>query len=312
MKVGIVGAGRVGATAAFSLIMRGVGREIVLVDVDKARANAEAQDLNHAVPFANPLKVRSGDYADLTGAKVVIITAGVARAPGESRLELLTRNAAIFRQVVPQVLGVAQDAVLLITTNPVDVMVHLSAQIAEGLGVPSSRVLGSGTTLDTARFRSMLGQHLDIDAEHVHAYVLGEHGDSEVVPFSPVTVGNIPLRVFCDQWNICLEGPDMKRMSDQVRYAGAEVIKGKGATYYGIGSALTKIVEVILGDQRALLTVCTPLKEVAGVKDVTLSLPQLVGGEGAINVLNVPLNDEEASQLHDSAKVIREAIEHLS
>jgi L-lactate dehydrogenase len=312
MKVGIIGAGRVGSTAAFSLIMRGVGREIVLVDVDKARANAEAQDLNHAVPFANPLTVRSGDYADLAGAKVVIITAGVARAPGESRLELLARNAAVFRQVVPQVLQHAPDTVLLITTNPVDVMTHLAAQFARELGVPSGRVLGSGTTLDTARFRSMLGQHLDIDPEHVHAYVLGEHGDSEVVPFSPVTVGNIPLRAFCDQWNICLEGPDMKRMADQVRYAGAEVIKGKGATYYGIGSALTKIVEVILGDQRALLTVCTPLKEVAGVKDVTLSLPQLVGGKGAVNALNVPLNDEEASQLHNSAKVIREAIEHLA
>jgi L-lactate dehydrogenase len=312
MKVGIIGAGRVGATAAFSLIMRGVGREIVLVDLDEARARAEAQDLNHAVPFANPLTVTSGGYADLVGAKVVIITAGVARAPGETRLELLVRNAAVFRKVVPQVLQYAPEAILLVVTNPMDVMTHLAAQCAQELGVPSSRVMGSGTTLDTARFRSMLGQHLDIDPEHVHAYVLGEHGDSEVVPFSPVTIGNIPLRELCDQWNIRLEDEDMKRMAHQVRHAGAEIIKGKGATYYGIGSAITKIVEVILGNQRALLTVCTPLKEVAGVKDVTLSLPHLVGGDGIINVLSVPLNDEEESELHNSAKVIREAIEHLA
>jgi L-lactate dehydrogenase len=312
MKVGIIGAGKVGSTAAYALIMRGVGREIVLIDLDEGRARAEASDLNHAVPFANPLTVKSGNYADLVGAKVVVIAAGVGRKPGETRLELLNRNAAVFRTVVPQVLEHAPDAILLVATNPVDIMTHLAAQYAKELGVPSHRVIGSGTTLDTARFRSLLGQHLDIDPTHVHAYVLGEHGDSEVVPFSPVTIGNIPLKDFCDQWEICLEDEDKEKMDYQVRHAAVEIIQGKGATYYGVGSAIAKIIEVILRNQRALLTVCTPLEEVAGIKNVTLSLPHLVGGDGIINSLNVPLTEDEAAQLHHSAKVIKDAIEQLA
>jgi L-lactate dehydrogenase len=312
MKVGIIGAGKVGSTAAYALIMRGVGREIVLIDLDEGRARAEASDLNHAVPFANPLTVKSGNYADLVGAKVVVIAAGVGRKPGETRLELLNRNAAVFRTVVPQVLEHAPDAILLVATNPVDIMTHLAAQYAKELGVPSSRVIGSGTTLDTARFRSLLGQHLDIDPTHVHAYVLGEHGDSEVVPFSPVTIGNIPLKDFCDQWEICLEDEDKEKMDYQVRHAAVEIIQGKGATYYGVGSAIAKIIEVILRNQRALLTVCTPLEEVAGIKNVTLSLPHLVGGDGIINSLNVPLTEDEAAQLHHSAQVIKDAIEQLA
>jgi L-lactate dehydrogenase len=312
MKVGIIGAGKVGSTAAYALIMRGIGREIVLIDLDEARARAEANDLNHAVPFANPLTVKNGNYADLVGAKVVVIAAGVGREPGETRLELLNRNAAVFRTVIPQVLEHAPDAILLVSTNPVDIMTHLAAQYAKELGVPSSRVIGSGTTLDTARFRSLLGQHLDIDPTHVHAYVLGEHGDSEVVPFSPVTIGNIPLKDFCDQWEICLEDEDKEKMDSQVRHAAVEIIQGKGATYYGVGSAIAKIIEVILRNQRALLTVCTPLEEVAGIKGVTLSLPHLVGGDGIINSLNVPLTKDEAAQLHHSAKVIKDAIEQLA
>jgi L-lactate dehydrogenase len=312
MKVGIIGAGMVGSTTAYALIMRGVGREIILVDLNEARAYAEANDLNHAVPFANPLTVRKGDYADLAGAKVVVISAGVGRKPGETRLELLLRNAEVFRSVIPQVLEYAPNAILLVATNPVDIMTHLAAQYAKEFGMPSSRVIGSGTTLDTARFRSLLGQHLEIDSTHVHAYVLGEHGDSEVVPFSPVTIGNIPLKEFCDQWDICLEDEDKTKMDLRVRNAAREIIEGKGATYYGVGSAIAKIIEVILRNQRAILTVCTPLEEVGGIKDVTLSLPHLVGGDGIINSLNVPLTEDEASQLKNSAKVIKEAIKNLA
>jgi L-lactate dehydrogenase len=226
-------------------------------------------------------------------------------------MELLSRNAAVFQKIIPQVLEYAPEAVLLIATNPVDIMTHLAAQYAAEQGVPSTRVIGTGTTLDTARFRTLLGQHLKIDPTHVHAYVLGEHGDSEVIPFSPVTVGAIPLAEFCAQWEICLDPEDMVEMDRQVREAAYEIIAGKGATYYGVGSAIAKIVEVILGNQRAILTVCTPLKEVAGVKDVTLSLPHLVGGEGIINSMQMPLTQEESAQLHHSAEVIKAAIEQL-
>jgi L-lactate dehydrogenase len=311
MKIGIIGAGMVGATAAYAMIMRGVGREIILVDMNEARTKAEENDLNHAVPFANPLTVISGDYPDLAGSRVVVISAGVSQKPGETRLELLARNAAVFRQIIPKVLAHAPDAILLIATNPVDIMTHLAARYAHEHGVPSSRVIGTGTTLDTARFRSLLGQHLQIDPTHVHAYVLGEHGDSEVIPFSPVTIGAIPLQEFCDQWEVCLEEEDKQRIDDQVRNAAYVIIQGKGSTYYGVGSAIAKIVEVILGNQRAILTVCTPLAEVAGVRDVTLSLPHLVSGEGIIKAIRMPLTEDESAQLHASALVIKEAIEQL-
>ena len=311
MKVGIIGAGLVGSTAAYALINQGIGREIVLVDLDNERSAAEANDLRHAVPFAHPLLVQSGGYEDLAGARIVIISAGVSQKPGETRLELLSRNADVFQKIIPRVLEAAPETILLIATNPVDIMTHIAAKYAAAYGVPSNRVIGTGTTLDTARFRSLLGQHLGVDSAHVHAYVLGEHGDSEVVPFSPVTIGNIPLDDFCEQWEICLDEDDKQRIDLQVRNAAYEIIQGKGATYYGVGSAIAKIVGVILGDQRAILTVCTPQKEIAGVKNVTLSLPQLIGGDGVIKPLLVPLTDTEREQLERSAAIIRDAIESL-
>src|SRR5688500_8825510 len=197
MKTGIVGSGFVGATAAYALVMRGVGRRVVLVDQNKARAEAEADDILHAVPFAHPLEITAGDYADLVECKVVIVSAGVGQKPGETRLELLGRNAKVFQQVIPGILQHAPQAILLIATNPVDVMTHIAAHYASQFGVPSSRVIGSGTTLDTARFRTLIGRRLHVDPQHIHAYVLGEHGDSEVLTWSSVTVGGIPLEEFC-------------------------------------------------------------------------------------------------------------------
>src|SRR6186713_1830844 len=196
MKIGIVGCGMVGSASAFALVMSGVGREIVLVDVNRARADAEANDISHAVPFAHPLTVRAGDYPDLAGARVVVITSGVAQRPGEPRLQLLQRNADVFRQVVPSVLQHAPEAVLLVVTNPVDIMTHLAAHFAAGFGVAGTRVLGSGTTLDTARFRTLLGRHFGVDPHHVHAYVIGEHGDSEILAWSQATIAGVPLNLF--------------------------------------------------------------------------------------------------------------------
>lgn len=314
MKIGIVGTGFVGATAAYALVMQGIGREIVLVDKNTARAEAEANDIFHAVPFANPLNIRAGGYPDLVNSRVIILAAGVNQQPGETRLQLLTRNAKIFGEVVPEILHYAPDAVLVVATNPVDIMTHLTARFAAQQDVPSSRVIGSGTTLDTARFRVLLGRFLGVDSQHVHGYVVGEHGDSEVLTWSLVTVGGIPLQEFCERRGITLDSTIKQQIDEQVRRAAYHIISGKQATYYGIGSALARIVDVILSDQRSILSVCTPVNEVVGVRDVTLALPHLLGGSGVIETLSLPLSlsDEEEEQLRKSAMVIRTAIESLS
>jgi L-lactate dehydrogenase len=311
MKTGIVGSGFVGATAAYALVMRGVGRRVVLVDQNESRAEAEADDILHAVPFAHPLEITAGDYADLAECKVVIVSAGVGQKPGETRLELLRRNARVFRQVIPAILQHAPQAVLLIATNPVDVMTHIAAHYAREFGVPSSRVTGSGTTLDTARLRTLIGRRLSVDPQHIHAYVLGEHGDSEVLTWSLVTVGGIPLEEFCTGREISICPEDYAEIDEKVRRAAYRIIAGKGATYYGIGSAIARIVEVILQDERSILTVCTPMEEVAGIKDVTVSLPNLVGGEGIIQTFFPNLNEAERSALRASAQVVRSAIDQL-
>ena len=263
MKIAVVGCGMVGATSAYP-VMSGVGRGIVLVDVNRARAGAEANDIYHAVPFAHPLTVRAGEYADLDDARVVIIAGGVAQKPDETRLQLLQRNADVFRLVVPSVHRVAPDAVLLFVTNPVDVMAHL-ASFAADFGVPDTRVFGSGTTLDTARFRALVGRHFDVDAQHVHAYVSGEHGDSEVLVWSQATIG------------LSLD----------------EFVKVHGATYYGIGSAVAGIVDVLLHDQRAILTICSRITGVPDCDGVTLALPHLVGGRGVLATIPLALDQAE-------------------
>lgn len=311
MKIGIVGSGFVGSTAAYALVMRGVGREIVLVDANQQRAAAEADDIAHAVPFAGALDVRAGAYGDLFGARIVILAAGSNQKPGETRLQLLERNAAIFREIIPQVLDHAPDARIVVATNPVDVMTHLAAHFAHARGVPVSRVLGSGTTLDTARFRLLLARHVGIDPAHVHAYVLGEHGDSEVLTWSVATVANFPLAQFCTMHGLSYDETMRAEIDERVRRAAYHIINGKGATYYGIGSALARITEAILNDQRAILTVTSRHREVAGVKDVTLSLPQLVGGDGILDTYMPPLNSDEMLALSNSAQVIRTALDRL-
>jgi L-lactate dehydrogenase len=311
MKVGIVGSGFVGATAGYALVMQGVGREIVLVDKDTARAVAEADDLRHAVPFAHPLEVRAGGYEDLVGCRVVVLCAGVGQKHGETRLHLLQRNAHVFSEVVPAVLARAPDAVLVVATNPVDVMTHLASRFAAVCGVPAGRVLGSGTTLDTARFRSLLGGHCGVDSHHVHAYVIGEHGDSEVLTWSLATIGGMPLEEFARLREIDLSESVRKDIDSKVRGAAYTVISGKGATYYGIGSALARIVDVILHDQRSVMTVGTPAADVAGIRNVTVSLPRLVGGQGVLATFPLPLSENESVGLRESAGVIRKALDDL-
>jgi L-lactate dehydrogenase len=311
MKVGIVGSGLVGATAAYSLVMRGIGREVVLVDQDTLRAEAEAADIRHAVPFSHPLEVRAGRYEDLRHSRVVLLCAGVGTKVGGSRLELLSRNARVFREIVPRVLAEVPDAVIVVATNPVDVMTHLAASMASTQGWGPGRVLGSGTTLDTARFRSVLGLHCGVDARHVHGDVIGEHGDSELFAWSLVTVAGMPLAQFARLRGAILSDETQQHVENQVRKAAIAIKTGKGSTCYGIGCALAHITGVILHDQRSLMTVCAPIDEILDVSNVTLSLPRLVGGTGVMETFRPSLSDNETALLRGSAKLLGRAIAEL-
>ena len=311
MRIGIVGSGMVGSSAAYAMLMSGIGGDLVLVDVDQARANAEADDLRHATPFAHPRKITAGGVEALQDCEAVIITAGASQKPGEDRLSLLHRNAAIFRELVPNVLQHAPEAILVIATNPVDVMTHLTVQVASGLGLPQQRVFGTGTTLDTARFRSLLGDYLDTDARHIHAYVIGEHGDSEVLTWSLATVGGMSLEAYCQMRGLPFHASMREEIEHGVRQAAYTIIAGKGATYYGIGAAMAHIVDVLEHDHSAILSVCAPMPEVVGVEDVTLSMPFLVNGSGVQECLPLSLNLEEQEALKKSATVIRKALDQL-
>jgi L-lactate dehydrogenase len=284
----------------------------MLVDLNRARAEAEANDIHHAVPFAHPLTVRAGDYPDLAGARVVVIAGGVAQKKGETRLQLLQRNADVFRQIVPSVLRHASAAVVLVVTNPVDIMTHLAARFAAEFGVPQTRVIGSGTTLDTARFRALLGRHFDVDPQHVHGYVIGEHGDSEVLVWSQAAIAGLSLDEFAKVRGKPLTAADRLQIDDNVRRAAYHIIAGKGATYYGIGSAVARIVDVLLHDQRAILTICARITGMPDCEGVTLALPHLLGGEGALGMLPLPLDGTEREGLHRSAGILREAIQSLN
>jgi L-lactate dehydrogenase len=311
MKVGIVGCGMVGSASAYALVMSGVGREIVLVDVNQARAGAEANDIYHAVPFAHPLVVRAGGYADLAGARVVVIAGGVAQRPGETRLELLHRNAEVFRGIVPAVARAAPDAVLLVVTNPVDIMTHVAARFASEFGIPPTRVIGSGTTLDTARFRALLGRHFGVDPRHVHGYVVGEHGDSEVLLWSQATIAGLSLDQFARVHGAPLDAAERAEIDTNVRRAAYQIIAGKGATYYGIGSAVKHIVDVLLHDQRAVLTICCRVTGVPDCEGVTIAMPHLVGGDGVLATIPLDLDPEERQSLARSAEIVRGAIQSL-
>jgi L-lactate dehydrogenase len=302
MKIGIVGAGMVGTSAAYAMVMRGVGAEIVLVDLNEKLAVAQAQDIVHATPFAYPILVRAGGYRDLAGARVVVLSAGVSQKPGETRIQLLDRNATVFENIIPQVLDVAPDAVLLVATNPVDIMAQIATRIS---GLPPARVMGSGTILDTARFRTLLGEHLGISPRSVHAYVLGEHGDSEVLWWSGARAGAISVRAFAAQVRMPITDSVMQTIDEKVRRAAYHIIEGKGATYYGIGAGLARIAQAVLNDDRSVLTVSMVEEEVAGVPTIALSLPRIVGAAGVLTTIDPTLEQAERDALQASAKVLK-------
>ncbi|GGL76235.1 L-lactate dehydrogenase [Deinococcus aerolatus] len=302
MKVGVVGAGLVGATAAYALTLRGSCSALVLVDQDGDRARAEAQDIAHAAPISHGARVSSGDYPALEGSRVVIIAAGANQKPGEGRPELLDRNADIFRQVIPQVAAHAPGAVLLIATNPVDALTDLAVRLA-----PGHAVMGSGTVLDSARLRWLIAQHAGVDATNVHGYVLGEHGDSEVIAWSGVTVAGLPVADFMAARGLPWKPEIRAGIEAGTRDAAASIIGGKRATYYGIGAALARIAERILGDRRAVLTVSAPTPEYG----VSLSLPRVVAAGGIEASVMPLLTGDEKAALERSAAVLRASVERL-
>ncbi|WP_342587953.1 L-lactate dehydrogenase [Rhizobium oryziradicis] len=302
LKIGIVGVGMVGSSAAYAMALQGIAQELVLVDYNKELAAAQAEDISHAVPFVSTTVVRAGDYADLAGAGVVIIAAGVSQKPGESRLDLLSRNAEVFRIVVSRILDVAPDVILLIASNPVDIMTDIATRIS---GLPPSRVIGSGTILDTARFRSLLARHLAISPQSVHGYVLGEHGDSEVLAWSCACVGSVPLMSFAKQIGKPLTDAVRAEIDDGVRRAAARIIGGKGSTYYGIGAGLARIAKAIARDQRDILSVSSVTEDIAGVSKVAASVPRVIGAGGIMMDLIPELNVEESASLHHSAAMLK-------
>jgi L-lactate dehydrogenase len=301
MKVGIVGAGMVGSAAANALIMRGAASEVVLIDRDAKRARAEAEDILHAVPFAHITKVRAGDYADLVGSGAVILAAGVSQSPGETRLELLERNAEVFADIVPKILATAPEAIFLVATNPVDVMTRIA-------GLAPERVIGSGTILDTARFRALLGRWLQVSPKSVHAYVLGEHGDSEVLCWSVADVGGILVEDLARQIGRPFDAAGKAEIDQGVRRAAYRIIEGKGATWYGIAGGLVRIVQSIGGDENSALTVSVVTEAVEGIGPVALSLPRIVGRAGVVRTLLPSLREEEHAALAQSARVVKEAL----
>lgn len=313
MKIGIVGAGFVGSAAAYAMVMRGVGTEIVLVDRNRDLAAAQAEDILHATPFAYPMPVNAGDYGDLAGSCVVVLAAGANQRPGETRLELLERNAAVFGEIIPQVLSSAPGAILLIATNPVDVMTQVSLDISRRTrpDMPAGRVIGSGTILDTARFRALLGRHLGISPKSVHAHVLGEHGDSEVLHWSGADAGAMPVAEFAEQIGRPLTDAVRAEIDEGVRGAAGRIIKGKGATWYGIGGGLARIAQAISDDERAVVTCSTVNPEVAGVESVALSLPRILGIDGVIGTLRPTLDEGETTALARSAGILKEAVAKL-
>lgn len=308
MKVGVIGCGFVGSSAAYAMALTGVASKLVLIDQNPKVAQAHAEDILHAIPFSEPAKILAGDYSDLKGAGVVVLCCGVGQRPGETRLQLLERNAGVFKEVVPQVLAQEPNTLLVVASNPVDIMTQVTTRIS---GLDPRRVIGSGTILDTARFRALLGEHLGIAAVSVHAYVLGEHGDSEVLVWSNAKVGGLPLIDFAEQTGRTFAEEDRVRIDHGVRRAAYRIIDGKGATYYGIGAGLSRIVQTIKDDEGRVLTLSSLTQGIEWIKGISLSLPRVLGREGLIAELQPALSDNEQTALEKSSEILREAIRDI-
>ncbi|HEY8486234.1 MAG TPA: L-lactate dehydrogenase [Limnochordales bacterium] len=307
-KVGIVGCGLVGSTIAYTMLLRGPRADMVLVDVNRAKAEGDAMDLNHGMPLASPRAIVAGGYEQLQGADVVVVAAGVNQRPGETRLDLLRRNVAVMREVVSHIQAHAPQAILLVVTNPVDVLSYVAFRAS---GLPASRVIGSGTLLDTLRLRYLLGQHFGVDPRSVHAYILGEHGDSEFAAWSLANIAGVRLAELAAGQEEALQR-ELDRILQEVRTAAYAIIQRKGATYYAVAMAVCRILESILYDEASVLTVSTLVDGHYGLSDVYLGLPCVVGREGVRRVVELPLAPEELQALKRSAAVLQQAIREVT
>nr|WP_297176429.1 L-lactate dehydrogenase [uncultured Agathobaculum sp.] len=307
-KCGVIGVGFVGATCAYTLAVSGLFSEVVLVDMNRKKAEGEAADINHGVSFAKPCAVRAGDYQDLTECGLIIIAAGANQKPGETRIELLSRNRVILSSILAQLTAVNRDAVLLIVSNPVDVLTCMAQQLS---GLPAGHVLGSGTVLDTARLKYLVGQRLGVDSRNVHAFIIGEHGDSELAVWSSANISGVDLDDYCRITGIDDPADMLHHIYASVRDAAYAIIESKGATYYGIGMAVRRIAEAIVRDEHSVLPVTSLIQGHYGVDGICLGLPSIVGRNGVEAVLDIPLSAEELAQLQGSAEKMKALIGQL-
>jgi len=308
-KIAIIGAGFVGATSAYTLMMSGLVTELVLIDVNKKKAEGEAMDLNHGMPFVSPVRIYTGDYSDCADADIVIISAGANQKPGETRIDLVHKNTAIFKEIVSNVVKYNNNCILLILTNPVDILTYVTYKIS---GFPKNKVIGSGTVLDTARFRYLLGDHVGIDPRNVHAYILGEHGDTEVATWSLTNIAGIPMEKYCNDCHCCEHHVTRDNIFNDVKNAAYKIIESKGATYYAVALAVKRIVEAIVRDENSILTVSSLLEGQYGLSDVCLSVPTIVNKNGIGKIVDVPLNEEERKLLIQSGNSLKKVISKLN
>jgi len=308
-KVSVIGVGAVGGTYAFSLLNSGMAREIVLVDRDRSKAESQVMDLNHCLSFTSPANIYAGDFEDCSASDLVVITAGASQKSGQTRLDLVQKNAAIFRDIIPRIVDCAPDSIILVVTNPVDVLTYVTMKIS---GFESGRVMGSGTVLDTARFRYMIGRQCRVDVRNVHAYMIGEHGDTELPVWSLANIGGMKLDQYCP---LCGEGcryrMEIEQILDEVRNSAYKIVEAKGATMYAVALSLLKITSAVLRDENSVLSVSTMIQDLHGVNDVCLGMPAMINREGVGQVLELELDEKEREMLRNSAGTIREVIDGL-
>ncbi len=312
-KIVIIGVGQVGATFAFALMPTGLAREIVLIDLNRQRAEGEAMDLNHGLSLAKPVSIYAGTYADCKDADIMVITAGANQKKGETRIDLLQRNVAVFRSIIEAIKPYFHEhTILLPVTNPVDILSYVTYQLS---GLPFQRVIGSGTVLDSSRLRYLISEHCRVNARNVHAYIIGEHGDSELAMWSHADIGGVNVKQYCDgcTLNHCCENKEMEfqKIFEEVKNAAYKIIAAKGATYYAIALSLVAIVEAILRDENGVLPVSTLIHDYHEIEEVYLSMPSIVNRHGVRQFLKLALSSDEALQLKNSAKKLKEILKAI-
>ena len=308
-KCAVIGCGFVGASSAFSLVESGLFNEMVLIDVNKEKAEGEAMDLSHGLAFAKPMEIYAGDYKDLGNAGVIIITAGAGQKPGETRMDLVNKNVAIFKTMIPRIVEYNKEAILLVVSNPVDILTWVTLKLS---GYPANRVIGSGTVLDSARLKYLLSRHLNVDPRSVHAYIIGEHGDSELAVWSSANISGVPLNKFCELRGYNEHEKNRKILSDEVKNSAYEIIERKGATYYGIALSVRRICECIVRDEHSILPVSSLIQGHFGLENICMGAPSLVGMNGVEEVLDIELDENEQKELLISANALREVLESLT